>query len=230
MQPESNIRRFFTPLFSTGILCVLLAGCASTPENPHFKTMETSEVHDIIAENTHNKKIYNGFMNTMDVSGTLQNEAVGRALLDQGARIYQWDAGQYADEKSKAESFRASKTEFFLSFFVPERKWDDLQKTKTTKWKIFLDVDGKRYEGEAKRWKANLSEVQSFYPHHTRWSTAYKLTFAVPTRIAESSIAKLTITGPVGVIQLDFEPASGSRIPLDSPSVDPNSPAQGESN
>lgn len=189
---------------------VVFAGCASAQKNPHFQTMSAGEVEDVIEANTRNKKIYDGFMNKMDVSATIHNQTVNKALLDQGARIYQWDATQYSEEKAKSEGLQAAKSEFFLSFFVPERKWDDLNKPQT-KWKIFLDVGGKRYEGKAVRWKANLSEVQSFYPHHTRWNTAYRLSFDVPTRELDANSSRLTITGPVGVVQLDF-PVNGSAV------------------
>lgn len=181
----------------------VLASCASQPTNPQLTLMSESEFETAVESQTHNQKIYDGFVNTMDVTATLHTDNVVRALLDQGARIYQWDSTQYAKEKALVDSAHNTQTEFFLSFFVPERKWDDLHKT-TTKWKIFLDVNGKRFEGKATRWKANLAEVQSFYPHHTRWGTPYKILFPVPTRDIQDAASRLTITGPVGVIQLDF--------------------------
>lgn len=178
-------------------------GCATTPDNPHFKTMPEDEIQGTIRDNTQNRKVYDGFMNNLDVSATLTNSSVAKALLDQGARIYQWDENTFANEKSKGESFRAAKTEIFLSFFVPDRKWDDLHKS-TTKWKIFLDVGGRRFEGKAERWKTPLVEVSSFYPHHTRWGTPYKVSFDVPTRDVENLPSKLTLTGPVGVVTFEF--------------------------
>lgn len=193
------------------MVAVLAAGCASTPDNPHFRTMSESEIYGIVEEYTQNRKIYDGFMNNLDVSATLVTDEVGRALLDQGARIYQWDQNAFANEKSKAESFRAGQTEIFLSFFVPERKWDDLNK-KSTNWKIFLDANGKRYEGKAVRWKTEFVEVKTFYPHHTRWGTPYKVSFPVSTRDIESTTSKLTLTGPVGTVSMDFMPG-GSPAP-----------------
>lgn len=228
---KPSLRENIGMLFWIGLISAGLLGCSSIQDNPHFKTLSEGEITARIEDNTRNQKIYDGFMNKMDVSATLQNEAVGQALLDQGARIYQWDASQYANEKSKADSLRASKTEIFLSFFVPERKWDDLHKP-ATKWKIFLDAGGKRFEGKATRWKSNLVEVQSFYPHHTRWSTPYKITFDVPTREIENTNCRLTITGPVGVVQMDFGPVALNRGSEDTPasSAQPfDTPAHGES-
>lgn len=205
-------------LWSIG-LSLFLVACASTPDNPHFQTMSEGEITGIIENNTQNRKIYDGFMNNLDVSATLTTTEVGRALTDQGAKIYQWDAQVYANEKSKAETLRASETEMFFSFFVPERKWDDLHKEKSN-WKIFLDAGGKRYQGKAARWKAQPVEVKSFYPHHTRWGTPYKVTFPVPIRDIENTTSRLTLTGPVGTVTMDFAPdgtASSQATPAISP-------------
>lgn len=213
-------------------LTLLLTACASTPENPHFQTMSEGEISEIIENNTQNRKLYDGFMNNLDVSATLTTTEVGRALTDQGAKIYQWDQAAYANEKSKTESLRATETEIFLSFFVPERKWDDLHKEKTN-WKIFLDAGGKRYQGKASRWKSQLVEVKSFYPHHTRWGTPYKVVFPVPTRDIENTTSRLTLTGPVGTVSMDFTP-SGSAASAALPVVEPGpagsdpAPSEGE--
>lgn len=202
----------FVLALSLACATLLNAGCASTPENPHFQTMSEGQITDIIESQTQNRKLYDGFMNNLDVSATLTTEQVAKALLDQGARVYQWDQAAYADEKAKGDSFRASQTEMFFSFFVPERKWDDLAKS-TSKWKIFLDANGRRYEGKAKVWKTQLVEVKTFYPHHTRWGTPYKVTFPVATRDVEFTTAKLTLTGPIGTVSMEFSPTGASRGP-----------------
>lgn len=230
-QRRPDFRPEILKLASACLLAAVLAGCASTPENPHFRTLSEGEIADAVESQTQNRKLYDGFMNTLDVSATLTTERVGRALLDQGARIYQWDESAYANEKSRTETQRAGETEVFLSFFVPERKWDDLAKAQT-KWKIFLDANGRRFEGKAKLWKAQLVEVKSFYPHHTRWGTPYKVTFPVPTREVEFATAKLTLTGPVGTVSMEFRPAGGGApaLPVTEPGPvgDDPAPAEGE--
>ena len=71
-------------------------------------------------------------------------------------------------------------------------------------WKIFLDVDGQRYEGKATKNKATLSEVQVMYPYHNRWSVPYIVTFPVATATVENKPATLTFTGAVSTSQLKF--------------------------
>lgn len=165
--------------------------------------MPEDEYFSLVKDNTQSKELYNGFMNILNFSATLMKSNLSRAQVDQNARIYQWNPDQYANEKSKVESQMTKSTHIFLSFFVPERKHDDLHKS-GTKWKIFLDVAGRRYDGTATKMKILLSEAQSLYPHHTRWQTPYIVSFPVPTSLVDAGNAKLTITGPVTSSTVDF--------------------------
>ena len=187
------------------VIFLFLASCATTGENPELKLISRGQYENTVESSTKNAKIYDGFMNLMDVSGTLLNSRVTNAQLDQNARIYQWSTEQYQLEKSKIEADLQKQSDVFLSFFVPEKKHDDLNKT-TTRWKIFLDAGGRRYEGKATRVKTILAELQFLYPHHTRWSTPYKITFPVPMVLIEKQNLKLILTGPVGSASLDFSP------------------------
>ncbi len=189
------------------IACVLLLAfnfaCETMHSNPNLQLMSRDQTEEAVDNFTVNKKIYDGFMNRLDVSATLQNSKVTSALIDESARVYQWSEEQYAKEKARKFEENGKATEMFLSFFVPERKEDDLNKG-TTKWKLFLDVNGKRYEGKAAKIKTQFSELMVLYPHHTRWGTPYKLTFDVPVAEVENHASKLTITGPPGSTALEF--------------------------
>lgn len=178
-------------------------GCETTHYNPNLNLMSRSDTEAAVDSYTMNKKIYDGFMNRLDVSGTLHNSKVVAALVDERARIYQWTPEMYSAEKAKAEEGLAQKIEIFLSFFVPEPKEDDLHKA-TTKWKIFLDVNGKRYEGKSTRLKTLLSELVVLYPHHTRFGTPYIVEFPVSAREVEAFPSKLVLTGPPGSTTLEF--------------------------
>lgn len=180
-------------------------GCSTTYENPQLTLMDESQVEDTIEKYSSSKKIYDGFQAIMDFGATLHNTPVRSALIDKSARIYQWNPEQYTSEKNKSEGEKTRQTEIFLSFFVPERKHDDMAKA-STKWKIFLDVNGRRYEGKATKMKTILADVQAQYHYHTRWNTPYKLTFPVPTSEVDGNTASLTLTGPVGSAKVDFAP------------------------
>lgn len=184
-----------------------ISACITPYANPHLQNLiPESEYESLTEKFSDNKKIYDGFIQTMEVSATLLNTSVSKAQLDQKARIYQWTPEQYNSQKADMESSLSKETKVFLGFFVPERKHDDLHKSKTL-WKIFLDVGGKRYDGKAERLKTIVADVQSLYPKHNRFFTPYVVTFNAPAAQIEFAASKLTMTGPVGSTTLDFQAA-----------------------
>jgi hypothetical protein len=184
-------------------LVLLLASCSTPANKTEVSVKDDSEISSTIKQYTDNKKVYDGFQNTLEISATLQNSAVLGSLLDKNAKFYQWNQETYDREKAKIENEKVRQTEVFLSFFIPERKLDDLAKP-TTKWKLFLDFNGRRLEGKVTKLKSPLQEIQALYPHHSRWQSAYKVSFPVPTNLLDANASTLTVTGPVGSAQVNF--------------------------
>jgi hypothetical protein len=181
-----------------------LVSCASQPRmSPNSNLISESDYYERIEKATRKQEHYDGLMNLLTYSATMLSNDVAQAQIDHQARLYQYDEAAYQNEKSKSLTDRAKQTDFFLSFFVPEKRYDDLAK-KSTKWKIFLDVAGKRYEAKVSKMKNQLAELTQYYPNHTRWSTAYKLTFPISTSITEAGSPKLTITGPLTSSSVQF--------------------------
>mgnify|MGYP000933568202 CR=1 len=186
------------------ILAMTLVGCATqTYTHPTLNLIPESEYYERIEKTTRRQEHYDGMTNILSYSATLLTSDVAQAQIDHQARMYQLSDSNYQNEKSKFFSEISKQTEVFLSFFVPEKKYDDLAK-KSTKWKIFLDVGGQRYEAKVVRMKNQMAELIQYYPNHTRWSTAYKLIFPVSTSITENGSAKLTITGPITSSTIQF--------------------------
>ncbi|MCE3011021.1 MAG: hypothetical protein LW875_10460 [Proteobacteria bacterium] len=181
----------------------LFLGCVTPQTNPYMQVISAADYEKIVTRFTDREQVYDGFQQVLGVSATLVSTDVARAQLDQNARLYQWTPETFQNKKSETETNLSKQTEVFVSFYVPERKHDDLQKANTT-WKIFLDAGGKRYEGKAQRMKNILAEIQALYPEHNRFSTAYRVTFPVPTSMVDSNKAQLTMTGPVGSATLDL--------------------------
>lgn len=188
-------------------LCFLLSACASTYEvTPAGHTIKTKDDYmEVIEKYSDQVRQYSGFYNTLDFQATLLNSTVAQAQLAQSSMLYQWDEKRFTEEKGKYENRLSKETEVFLSFYTPERKNDDLFKDSTI-WKIFLDVDGRRYEGKAKKIKLQLAEIEGLYPYHNRFYTPYSVIFPVPVRSIEGKPMKMTITGAVGSGVLNFQP------------------------
>lgn len=195
----------FLMIFALGIV-ILNSACTTTKDSigSNINLISESDYQKVITENTRQKQIYSGLYNTMDLTSTVLNSKVAAAQTDQMARLYIWDANKYTQEKVKADDKVTKETEFFVSFFTPERKHDDLHKNQTL-WKIFLDAGGKRYEGKVKKIKLLTEEIQGLYSYHNRFSTPYSVVFPVASRDIENmKDIKLTITGPVGSATLEF--------------------------
>ncbi len=183
---------------------LVLASCA-TPPQPGMEgnIIGQSDYERILELNSKNIETYQGLYNTVNMSAALLRTQLSDAQLKQKARLYQWDSPRYQEESSKRIETMKKQTEVFVSFYTPEKKHDDLHKNQTL-WKIFLDADGKRYEGKAQKIKLLTSEVQGLYPFHNRFATPYTITFPVPATSLEGKETKLTITGSVGSVAILF--------------------------
>lgn len=186
---------------------VFATACVSTRENPNIPNLTSeNDYYSAVSNATRSDKIYDGLIQILDVSATLHNSEVIKTQLDQNARIYQWSEIDYQNKKSEAETNASKQTQVFLSFFVPERKHDNLAR-QSSAWKIFLNGGGKRVEGKVEKIKMIPTEIILLYPHHNRFSTPYRVTFPIPVSMVESAESTFVMTGPVGSVKLTFPPA-----------------------
>lgn len=186
------------------VLVFAFVGCASTGTNPNgVPVISQSEYEKRIEDYTKRTETYNGLMNTLHMSATLINSQTSEAQLMQKARLYQWDQPTFDTERQKADTEMNRVTQVFVSLYTPERKHDDLHKNQTL-WKIFLDANGRRWEGKATKIKLLTNEVQALYPDHTRFATPYLITFQVPVKSIETQPVKLTLTGSVTSASVQF--------------------------
>lgn len=195
----------FKHLLPALLLAMTLTGCATSPEHSveGVNLITEDQYDELIQKNSAQKEIYSGLYNTLNVRATLLRPSTNQGVVQKNARLYQWNKSKYDEEVLKSQQKAQQETEIFVSFFTPEKKHDDLHKNKTL-WKIFLDVNGKRYEGKAAKIKLLTTEIQAFYPEHNTFSTPYLVSFGVPANSLEKSDAKLTLTGPITSVSLDF--------------------------
>ncbi len=222
------------------LLGLFATGCATMEAETHDTSADATNPlvsegpFNITVPASHTKLIdlysagdsqFAGFYNTFELKATLLNSDVREALVKRQGAYYQWDAAQLATEREKTIQEASAETQFFLSFATPERRNDNLADKKTI-WRIFLDVGGRRYVGQAKKDRRLIAEIQAQLPYHTRWNTPYILTFPVGTTAIETQSMKLTLTGPLGTRVLEFKPvtAAAAKIPDDqTPSLTPSS-------
>lgn len=186
------------------LLSLLLNSCVSSNvTNSGISVMSEANYEALVDKWSDHIENYDGLNNTVTIMATLLNPEMATAQLDQNARVFQWDQLTFDNEKKKLENNMAQQTEVFVSFYSPERKWDDLNKSKTL-WKVFLDVNGQRYEGKASKIKLLPREIQSLYHYHTSFASPYTITFPVSARAVDNKPARLIFTGAVGSVTLNF--------------------------
>ncbi len=186
------------------LLTLNFVSCAHQPETKEgVPSVDVSDYESLVEKNTKNVESYNGLTNQLNVSATKMDTRMSEAMLSRSGQIYQWNATVFQEETAKSHSELATKTVFFLSFYTPERKQNNLTATNPI-WKIYLDVGGQRYDGKAVKVKTSLADLESLYPHHNRFATAYRIEFSVPTVQTESQSEALTITGPSASVVLKY--------------------------
>ena len=188
------------------LLTVALASCASneTRYQTNLNLISQDQYAEIIDSQMIHDQAYDGLYNTIDMKAVPLNSKVAMAQVDQTARQFMWDETKYSEEKTKAQQQLEKESQIFVSFFTPEKKHDDLAKNKTL-WKIFIDVDGHRYEGKASKIKLLESEIKGLYSFHNKFSTPYQLSFPVAMKNIEGKSIRLTLTGPVGSSSVVFD-------------------------
>ncbi|AGH96196.1 hypothetical protein [Pseudobdellovibrio exovorus] len=188
----------------TALTLFSLFSCASrlTPQQG-IPEISLAGYQSLINEKTQRTEVYEGISNILTIQATWLDSQVTDGALSHTARLAQWNEQTYKDEREKRINENAESTRFFVSFFTPEKKYSDLARLKSL-WKVFLEVNGQRYEGKAVRVKQSLSEIQVMYPFHNRWSTPYIITFPIATALVENKAATLTFTGAYASTQLHF--------------------------
>lgn len=185
------------------VVSVLAMGCASQPVNTSQTLISESQYNEVIYKNTDSTRRYSGFTNILDMHATVINSEVAQAQTQNSARIFFWDDQKLQEELNKATQKQQTKTEFHLSFYVPDRRFDDLWKEKTT-WRIFITIDGRRIEGKPEKVRLPLPQLIALYPYHNRFYSPYLVSFPIPTTMLENKQFTFTVTGMTGSGELIF--------------------------
>lgn len=172
-----------------------------TPEG--IKDISTSEYEDMVEQKTKKTEVYDGLYNKLTVQTTRLDADMSENLVAYQAKLSQWSVEKYKEEKTKIIAKHSDSTEFFMSFYTPERRHDDLS-TNRTSWKVYLEVSGQRYEGKITKLKSLFLDLEALYPHHNRWSSPYSLTFPVSTAATDGKPVVITVTGPLATTQLVY--------------------------
>ncbi|HEX4924687.1 MAG TPA: hypothetical protein VFV50_11395 [Bdellovibrionales bacterium] len=190
------------------LLFVLLAAiqiaCTTTADRPQA-AISDKEYVELVEKHTKGKKLYDGFNLAFEYHATLLTTELQNAQVEVEATDFQWTREKAQTERDKIQTSAAKETQIFLSFFTPENENDNLETTGSL-WRIYLVTGGMKYEGKAIRTGGLLADLQRKYPHHTRFSTPYLVTFNVPLNLIQGSDIQFVLTGTVGTSEVPFKP------------------------
>lgn len=183
---------------------MLVFGCTTDPKTTSKFYHNSSDYEQVLYKYTKNIEKLDGLYNVFSVAATEMTSQVQMLQLNKEANDFQWNDKQFDDERAKVSDNLRKESQFFLSFFTPKRKHDDLDLGASI-WRIYLDHEGKRYIGKIQKYAGILEEVRSYFPSHTQWATPYMVTFPIPMNAIEGSDVSLVITGPLGNATLEFK-------------------------
>lgn len=186
-------------LITTFLLLVasVFTACASGAKATQVSL--TKDYQQKIEKITVEDELYNGFSNVFHYTASLQTQSLRRAQLEHLRKVQLWSDDEYQKELRQLEESRGVESLFFLSFFTPDLRYNDLNESGSV-WRIFLDVDGKRYSAKVSKYTRSYADTKALYPKHTPWGKAYLLKFPIPLRQLERvGKVRLVITGNLGV-------------------------------
>ena len=189
------MRKILSSIFLGSLYLFSLTSCTSMSES--------LDNEYIVKQYTDRAEFYKGFMNVFQMQGTVLNQKVLNSQVEIKSQSFSWTESQRIDEQSKVDSSLRSETKVFLSFFSPENKVNNLDSPSTI-WRVFLDVNNKRYVGTVSTYVGFANEAALFYPYHSGFSKAYLVKFPVPMINIQDYPMKLTVTGTIGSDTLDF--------------------------
>lgn len=188
--------------------CTKITRFVQTAKNSYH----TKNYEEVCDKWSREARVHHGFEVEYIVAGTFKSKAFRRAYVDEYAEAYKLNPEEkrllLRDQLREADLNH----EFQLALFVPEKKWEKIDKPESM-WKLYLTNDrGKRVEpSEVQKIKQGNAETYHFFPYVTPWKSVYVVRF--PCHIPETNRPlvdektkeiKLVITSVLGTAQMDW--------------------------
>jgi hypothetical protein len=189
-------------------LGLILGACTTTP-TPELAPSDLKAVPDYrgtIDKHSQYYRKYDGFYEVFRARATMLSPEAREAILNQTAHYLSWDSRKMQTERDRNSQDMSSQTQVFIQLYTPEVEYNDLGKYNSI-WKIYLVVDGHRFEGKAKKMHGKPIEFQSIYPNYDSFSRPYILTFNVATNDAIRHDIKLVLASTLGTAEYNFPAA-----------------------
>jgi hypothetical protein len=191
------------------LIFLFIAACTTagpTPEQAPSDLKNDKNYQAVIQRHSQFVRKYDGFYEVYRGRATLLSPECRSAILNQRASFLEWDSAKMQAERERDQQEMSTQTQFFLQLYTPDSEYNDLGKYNSI-WKIYLVVDGHRFEGKAKKMHGKPIEFQSIYPQYDSFSRPYVLTFNIATTDAIRHDVKLVLASTLGVAEFNFPSA-----------------------
>jgi hypothetical protein len=197
--------------FAFALLCLLATACAThsaanQPTQYSDADMMAPGYRNMITKHTLFFRKYDGFYETFRAHATLLSPEVRDAIVQQKAQYLNWEAQKVQTEHDRNTQEMATQTQFFLQLYTPEPDYNDLGKYNSI-WRIYLVIDGHRFEGKVAKVHGKPIEFAAIYPQYDSFSRPYLLTFNIATSDAIRHDVKLVMASTLGTAEFAFQPA-----------------------
>ncbi|HPI40691.1 MAG TPA: hypothetical protein PLJ21_07790 [Pseudobdellovibrionaceae bacterium] len=189
-------------ILTFGFYILSISACSTDPKK-NDSTNSPINYNQLIEQNSNSTISYDGLQNAVDAKATFISTPVAEAQKNIQSNLYSWTDEKKTSEIEKENKLLETESRFFVSIYTPEKKYDDLDKNKTL-WRVFLEIDGKQWDAKVKKIKLLEAEIKSLYPYYTTFTTAYEVSFPIPTKSLSLHPFSLNITGPIAKINLKF--------------------------
>lgn len=177
------------------LISSLLISCSSVDKH---KQELTEKYYSELKKNLIKDEKHSGLKNVFTYHASIMTKNSYQLKLDKEAYENLWDEATINKHKQEYLQNISNSTEVILSFFTPEKKNNKLEGGQSV-WRIFLDVENKRYIGKIKKMKGNPSKLRGLYPFHNPWSRLYSVRFPVAVDNTKNKNIVFTVTGNLGV-------------------------------
>ena len=198
-------------------LAMSAVGCRSGKENKPIEYTPDSQFNPeykaVFEDWTKEDRIYKGFDCKLIAASTYKSMQFRKAYAQEYGKLYRLSPTERDKILKDQADAAATYNEFIFAAYVPDRKWDDFQKEKST-WKIDLRVDGGMRVApvEIRKLKRNNVVLKHFFPYVTPWKSVYLLRFPAKQRDTADALVgdrsrkvMLSVSSVLGSAEMEWD-------------------------
>jgi hypothetical protein len=194
------------------VLAAATAGCGPRSVALYEKVMGSPSYRQVTESATRTREVHDGLDTRFILSATWLSKPWVASFAEEYSNIYYLDAARREQVISRWRQESEKHVLFFVALYVPEQKWNDLEKPGTL-WSLRL-VRGDEVDFEpayVRKASMHPEEIARFFPYSGTWYRAYEVAF--PREAGEPAGApragsprlKLVLSGVAGRAVLAWE-------------------------